>query len=244
MLGTTHELVANLAIACLNSNERMILYPQWRGVEAGATLSDHFRIMWEPIESGSTAKQLVHRCFVDSDKSKDHGCITRAWDHANGCLAFIADYMEGYLEGAYDEISFFENLGMFMGITSHHIADLCTPVHVGGKIDYKALGHTSLASLHKKVERDISRLSKREVKLCTPRRISLSKSYFWNIAQDVYSRFFVLLPEIYEKKNNDILVKMVSSVISLAVTHTADVWHTILTESKMVRSKWSLQPLI
>jgi len=244
MLGDTHELIANLAIACLNPDERTILCPRWRGIEAGATLSDHFRIMWEPEAAGSESKQLVHRCFVDSENPKDHGCITRVWDHASGCLGFIKDYKDGELEGVYDEVSFLENLGMFLGITSHHIADLCTPVHVGREIDCRALGHASLASLHKKVERDIQRMSRQEVRLCVPRGVNPTKDYFWSIAKEVYEKHFVSLPQIYGQPREDIISQMVSSVISLAVTHTADVWHTILTESQMTEHKWSLQPLI
>ena len=53
MRGDSHCFVANLALACLTEKERHILYPRWGGIEAGATLSDHFRIMWASIEPGS-----------------------------------------------------------------------------------------------------------------------------------------------------------------------------------------------
>ena len=56
MDGSSHRLVANLALACLNGEERGILYPRWRGIESGATLSDDFRIMWEPAEAGDVAR--------------------------------------------------------------------------------------------------------------------------------------------------------------------------------------------
>jgi hypothetical protein len=51
MIGDNHILVANLALVSLPTKERYILFPRWGGLEAGATLSDHFRIMWETEES-------------------------------------------------------------------------------------------------------------------------------------------------------------------------------------------------
>jgi hypothetical protein len=37
---------------------------------------------------------------------------------------------------------------------------------------------------------------------------------------------------------------MVSNVISSAVKHTTDVWHTILDETKLADKEWSYQPLL
>lgn len=92
MLGKTHQLVANLSLACLSQKERHIMYPRWGGIESGATLSDEFRIMWEIEEVGSDKKQLVHRCYVDSKDPKNHGCITRSLNHAEACIGFIESY--------------------------------------------------------------------------------------------------------------------------------------------------------
>ena len=76
MNGDSHCLVANFSMACLSPDERHILYPRWGGIEAGATLSDQFRIMWEPIEPGSKDRQLVHRCFATVKQ--------RPWLHHEG----------------------------------------------------------------------------------------------------------------------------------------------------------------
>jgi hypothetical protein len=103
MNGNSHCLVAMLALACLNNKERGILYPRWGGIDCGATLSDEFRVMWEPDVPKSKYKSLVHRCFIDSINPKDHGCITRALDHAEGSIDFIKAYMDGDLEGSYLE---------------------------------------------------------------------------------------------------------------------------------------------
>jgi hypothetical protein len=245
MLGKSHILVANLSLACLSQKERHILFPRWGGIESGATLSDEFKIMWEPESLDSKQKQLVHRCWVDSSESKNHGCITRATDHAEGCISFTKDYLNGDLEGSYNEVEFLENLGMFMGITSHHIADLCTPVHVGHKIDFKALGYSSLSKLHGKVEKDILRFQKKlQVKLNKPRIVKLSNNYFWSIAKETYEKYFIQLPLLYNKKDTDSIIEMSSQIISIAVMHTSNVWHTILHQTKMTNRKWSMQPLI
>ena len=143
MTGETHKLIANLALACLDMKKRDILFPRWGGIESGAVLSDEFRIMWEIEDVNSKNKQLVHRCYVDSEDAKDHGCVTRALDHAEGSISFIEDYMAGELN-SYTEDEFLENLGMFLGVISHHIGDLCTPLHVGHHIDFNALGFKSL----------------------------------------------------------------------------------------------------
>lgn len=245
MNGATHQLIANLAIAALNPKLRHILYPRWGGIEAGSTLSDEFRIMWEPEEANSQNRQLVHRCYIDSDDPKDHGCVTRAWDHSVGSIGFIKDYMEGDMPGAYNEDEFLENLGMYLGVACHHIGDLCTPVHVGHKIDLKRIGAKSLKAFHSTVERDIDRFAKRaSIRLCLPRKVSLSKSYFWGIAKETYDEIFTELERIYESNDEKGKIEMTSMVISKSLKHTADVWHTILTKSGMTDRKWSYQPLI
>lgn len=245
MLGKSHKLVANLSLACLEQKERHILYPRWGGIESGATLSDEFRIMWDTIEVGKGAKQLVHRCYVDSDNPKDHGCITRAFEHATGCISFINSYLKGDLADSYTEDSFLENLGMFLWITSHHIADLCTPVHVGHKINYKAMGYSSLSQFHNKVERDILRYYESlSIQLPKPRLIEITESYFWDIARDTYENSFLILEKIYADKDEHAIINMASRVISQAVLHSCNIWHTILIKTGMTKQKWSMMPLL
>jgi hypothetical protein len=244
MNGSTHQLVANLSLACLTMDERHILYPRWGGIESGATLSDDFRIMWEP-ESIGLPRQLVHRYFVDSENPKDHGCVTRAWDHATGCISFIEDFLAGKLKGSYSEDEFLENLGMFLGIASHHIADLCTPVHVGHKMDYSKVGSESPSRFHSQVERDITRFTpKASITLCKPHEVSLSKKYFQKLAVDSYEQTFLLLEDIYASEDQNRKVEMTSLIISNGVKHTADVWHTVLVSSGMLKRTWSMHPLL
>jgi len=208
------------------------------------TLSDDFRIMWEPQSLEDPTRQLVHRCFVDSEAPRDHGCVTRALDYSEGSLDFASKYIQGELDG-YSEDEFLENLGMFLGVASHHIADLCTPVHVGHKIDYVGLGFRSLSRLHSKVERDIGRLASRvPLKLARPKKIKLESPLFWQIATDTYEKWFVRLPEIYGEPDQQLLEEMVGATITEAVRHTANVWRTVLEDAGMLGQEWSQQPLL
>ena len=244
MLGKTHILVANISLACLNQKERHILYPRWGAIEAGATLSDELKIMWEP-EAAGFPRQLVHRCYVDSTDIKNHGCVTRAWDHAEGSISFIKDYYRGELDGSWNEIEFLEDLGMFIGIASHHIADLCTPVHVGHKINYNNLGFDSLKKFHNQVEKDILRYQHQNyIKFPKPRIINISKRYFWKIAKTTYNDIFLKLEGIYNSDSEDSVIEMASHVICNAVMHTVNIWRTILHRTEMTKRKWSYQPLI
>lgn len=245
MNGPTHRLVANLALSCLDMKERHILFPRWGGIESGATLSDEFRIMWEPEVAGSKNKQLVHRCYVDSSNPKNHGCITRAMNHAIGSINFTELYLEDEDSMGYTEEEFLENLGMFLGIASHHIGDLCTPVHVGHKIDFKKAGAKSLPEFHKSVERDIVRFTRvAPIKLKKPKKISFSNKYFFDIAKETYESMFVCLEDIYIEGDTNKKIDMTSRVISNAVFHTASVWHTVLLKTGMKKRKWTMQPLI
>ena len=246
MLGTTHKLIANLALACLDIKERHILYPRWGGIESGATLSDDFRIMWEPEEANSKKKQLVHRCYINSNNSKDHGCVVRAFDHSLGSISFIEDYQNGKLDG-YKEDEFLENLGMFLGISCHHIADLCTPVHTGQIADPNEYGDKTTSRFHNRFERDIVKFtSSASLSFKKPKKVKINKSYFWNIAQHTYDTHFQKLEDIYPLKNGNEneLVDMVSDIISQSVYHTASIWHTVLKTTKMTDRKWSYNPLL
>lgn len=244
--GYSHELVALIALASLDTNERNILSARWAGLESGATLSDHFRVMWEIAEAGDSRRHLVHRCFVDSDDPKDHGCVTQALNYATGSIGFIEQYMAGQLDDAYpSEESFLENLGMFLGVASHHVADLCTPVHVGHKMDYRRVSVASAARFHRRVERDMGRLVRSAtIALQRPQRISLSSEYFWQIAQTTYERHFLRLEDLYAEKDRKGLQELTSEVITTAVHHTASIWHTVLAETGMCKQKWSRDPLV
>ena len=145
----------------------------------------------------------------------------------------------------YTEDEFLENLGMFFGIISHHIGDLCTPVHVGHHIDYITLGFKSMNRVHKKIENDIQKLSwLANIKMSRPKLVRLSKKYFWNIAKETYEKHYCRLETLYKKPEIDQIIEMASDTISSGVKHTRDVWHTILTRTKMTKRKWSLQPLL
>ncbi len=201
--------------------------------------------MWEPRDAENQDRELVHRCFVDSNDPKDHGGVTRSLDHSEGSISFIQSYMNGELEGSYSEDEFLENLGMFLGVLCHHVADLCTPVHVGHKIDHARLGTQSRKALHSKVERDIGRLAYRcSLQMFPAQRVTLSREHFYSIAQDTYDSVFNRLEWAYQTDGDGGLLELVSTCITSAVRHTRDLWHTILSRTNMTSRKWSLQPLL
>ncbi len=244
LTGKTHTFVAMLAMACLDPDERRIVYPRWGGIEAGATLSDDFRIMWEPESLESPGRSLVHRCFVDSPDAKDHGCVTRALDHVEGSISFTKSYLAGELD-TYSEEDFLENLGMFLGIACHHIADLCTPCHVGQGLDCTAMGFKSRKSFHQRLERDIERLSAKAGLRLSPARIVVpTRDFFWGIASDIYTEQYLRLPAVYGDETGTVRLDMVSAVLSAAVAHTRDMWHAVFQATDMTKRQWSLQPLL
>ena len=245
MNGSSHRLVVFLAMACFDMKYRHILLPRWSGIECGATLSDEQLIMWERIDIETEEKQLVHRCYIDSENTKDHGCVTRALDHSEGSISFIEDFKAGELEGAYNEIEFLENLGMFLGIAAHHICDLCSPVHVGYNINYQSLGFKTLSRLHQRVEKDIEKYQRRvQITLNRPKQIKLNKEYFWDIARKTYKQQFLNLNSIYSSPDESEKMEMTTRAISQAVKYTTDLWYTILKTTKMDEREWSWQPLL
>jgi hypothetical protein len=154
----------------------------------------------------------------------------------------------GGLREAYEtEESFLENLGMFLGIVSHHVADLCTPVHVGHKMDYRRVGVTSASKFHRRFERNMGRFA-RKIRLVPnrPRRVSLDIDYFWGIARATYTDLFLRLEELYAGKDKDIegIREVTSEALTSAVCHTADIWHTILIESDMCSRRWSSESFV
>jgi len=52
------------------------------------------------------------------------------------------------------------------------------------------------------------------------------------------------LNPFYKIKNEPAMIDVSSQVVSNAVKHTTDVWHTILHNTKMTERKWTMQALI
>lgn len=241
MNGQMHRLIAEMSLAHLDGEARGILSPRWFGIEAGATLSDDFRIMWEP-ETAGEPRQLVHRCHVDSDDRKDHGGVTRCLDHAAGSICFIRDWMED--PTGYTEVEFLENLGMFLGILSHHIADLHTPVHVGHRLGPDQLGFRTVKAMHAGVERDMARVCKRVSVETTPvRPRQITRDTFWNFAEDTFNRWYLRLDDIYPDPDEAALEEMTSALLAASVSATRDLWSTILTDSGMTCRSWSTEAI-
>ena len=237
-------MIAAIALACLDEECHQILYPRWRGILDGATLTDDTRAYWDPM-GDTKRKHLVHRCFVDSDDPKDHGAIEHLFNYSTGTVEFVPLFLNGSLKDAYDEVSFLENFGMYIGIVSHHICDLCTPVHVGHKLNYERLGFPSLSRFHSQVERDIAQYVRTgQVTIPEPSKVSLTEEYFWMIAKTTYAEHFTVLEDIYRDKDQEAVIAMSRRVSSRALKHTVDVWSTIISESGIKEHKWTTEPLI
>lgn len=244
MKGVTHRLVAGIAFACLDQRSQEILYPRWRAIQAGATLTDEVRAYWDPM-GDTDKKHLVHRCYVDSVNPKDHGAIEHLFNYSTGTTGFVDAYLGGDLDGAYDEITFLENFGMYLGIVSHHICDICTPVHVGHKLDYRELGYKSLSRFHQKVERDIARIVRPgPLMIPDPELVSLTKEHFWSIAETTYSKHFTILEDAYLDGDETAIVDMTQSIVARGLKHTVDVWSTIMVKSDIWEHEWTVEPLV
>ena len=241
MRRNSHLLIAMMAMSCLSTKERYILYPRWAGIDDGATFSDDFRIMWEADILNSNEKVLVHRCYVDSNLNKDHGCSHRTFMYADGAIDFIEKCSNDSVSTSEEE--FLETLGLYLGIICHHIGDLCTPLHVIKNVSTKEMKFKSRKSLHDRMERDFDKCSLEAlVKLEKAEKVELSQEYFWEIAKYTHENYSTKLPEIYQSK--DSIHQMVSDLLSKAIKHTRDVWHTVLHESKMTDRNWSFQTLV
>lgn len=243
MKGTTHRLIANIALACLEMDQRHVLYPRWQGIESGATLTDEFRAYWDKVGPDGQS-QLVHRCYIDSDKKKHRGSVFLLENYTTRSIGFVEAFLDGQLEGAYTEVSFLENFGMYLGIISHHLCDLCTPVHVGHKLDYEKLGYKSYSRFHQKLERDIARYAKKvEIALRKPKRVALNRNHFLEIAQKTYENQFLDLEKLYMSGQDAGIVNMCAKCINDGIRHTVDIWYTILKESKITDHDWTREQL-
>lgn len=65
-----------------------------------------------------------------------------------------------------------------------------------------------------------------------------------DVANFKYYNCYLKLENIYKERSETKIIEMTSNVLSLAVEHTMNIWHTILTNTQMIRKKWSLMPLL
>lgn len=77
-----------------------------------------------------------------------------------------------------------------------------------------------------------------------PKIVEFSEKYFWSIAKETYENIFLQLEDIYKIKEEEKLIDVSSQVISNAVNHRTNVWHTILHKTGLTKRKWTMQPLI
>ena len=91
----------------------------------------------------------------------------------------------------------------------------------------------------------IGRLMHKASLLLSPaKKIKIGREYFWRIAQRTFDESCQRLEDLYHDRDTDGIGKMVSGVLSLAVTSIRDVWHTVLVSTEMTGRTWSCQPLL
>ncbi len=227
-----HLRVAALAADAMPAEHGTTMGRLWEGIDTGATLPDELHILWEPDEQeGVVNRVLMHRCYVDSENPRDRGCPLQIVRYATGTSNFVELYASGELEGVYDEEEFLLNAGAYLGMVAHHIADLCTPVHVGRHLDLSGTRFSSMKGFHSRVEADLDRAAK-TVDTVLPYRsrpAELTHVHFEDVARRTYGESFVKLPEAYsEQSDASARVVLLAACVVNAARITADTWLAVL----------------
>jgi hypothetical protein len=236
MLGNTHERVAARALDRLPMWLQEVLRPQWDWLQGGATLTDFARTFWEPADSvGEGKRALVHRYYLDSPHARDRGVISQIINYAFGTISYIQEEGENPLTEA-ERGLFHGQVALQFGIISHHIADLCTPVHLGDTLNAHLERLTSRGSFHSYYERALERYS-RQARLDIDREareIPLEPQTFESIARRIYEEVYLQLPSLYadESQNLERIQALARWCFATAVDTTSDVWYTIATQTR------------
>lgn len=231
MRAAAHLRVVSLAVEVMPRPFAALLGRLREGIECGATLPDEFRSYWDVDGGPGRNRVLMHRCYVDSEERRDHGCPVQVRRYVEGAPRFFEDWAEGKLNGCYDVESFALNAGAFLGVLSHHVCDLWTPVHVGCSIPPSALGYKTRAGLHSRVEADLDRAARRVDTILpyAPSKLDLTVGALETVAQAVFDRYYLRLSGIYPAAGSpDVRAQFLEPCIRGAAQSTADAWLTVL----------------
>lgn len=230
MKGFAHVRVAELAAEVMADDLRPAIGLLWEGIETGVTLTDEFRWFWDPDEQESVINRvLMHRCYVDSDSPNDQGCPVQIVRYAMGTPEFFELYAQGELDD-YGEEGFLLTAGAYLGVMTHHIADLHTPVHVGSQLPIASVGYSTNAGFHSRVEADLDYTARtvESIKPYDPQPINLTADTFLSIADWVYNEFYLKLPDIYGPPAPlNVRTDFFAGCVRSAARVTADVWATV-----------------
>ncbi len=230
MKAQSHQKVVALAVESAPSRLRPLLDHMRDGIDLGASLTDEFRMYWDMDNSGKKTRVRMHRCYMDSSDPKDRGCAVQITRYVDGIPGFFDQWESGELEGAYDEEEFLVNAGAFLGVLSHHIADLHTPVHVGSSLPLSSVGYRKRAGLHSRVEADLDYAAATidGISPYTPRPQEFNIDMLETTAQRIFDDYYLRLSDIYGPlASPPIRAAFFAGCIVDAAKLTADSWMTV-----------------
>jgi hypothetical protein len=113
-----------------------------------------------------------------------------------------------------------------------YMAGLCTPVHLGHRVDVKPLGLRNLSRFHNRAERDMAKFSK-TVPVYLPRaqKTPITEDGFWSIAKRTHYDGFRRLAELYDEYRENERRSMALRAMSEADRHTVPVQSGMLARS-------------
>ena len=231
MRAAAHLRVVSLALEVMPKPFAALFGRLREGLDCGATLPDEFRSYWDLDDGPGRNRVLMHRCYVDSKRRRDRGCPVQVVRHVEGIPGFFEDWANGRLDGCYDYGSFAVNAGAFLGVLSHHICDLWTPVHVGCSMPPSAFGYKTRAGLHSRVEADLDRAARRVDTILpyAPSRMGFTIGALEAVARGVFDRYYLRLSAIYPAAGwPDGRAQFLEPCIRGAARLTADAWLTVL----------------
>lgn len=219
MFGSTHEHLVSNAIELTSSPMKEFLKLEEDTAIACCTFFDYFHSFYGiPMDNEIDPNQKkipFHRYYYDEDSDKKGGLVGYLFQYIDGTINYIQD---GDIN---DGIDWAGHLGMI----SHFIGDICTPVHVGSKLNKELIGISK--NIHSKIERDMEKYSKSLSiqELPNPKTIDVSYDNIFSFGRNIYSKYYLNLKSIY---SNNVVEAMCYEIYQLAVYTNTRIWNTML----------------
>ncbi len=228
-----HLKVCELARDAMPEEQRPFVSVMWEGIQAGAERPDDFLLDGEPGNQ-QDASQRMHKCYVDSNDPKDRACPIEIARYATSTVSFLEGFARGELDETCDETEFRLKCGSLLGVVSHLVADLWTPVHLGRSLQPSDLPYQHRRGLHWAVEADLDNAAagiEGPVEH-RPQRVTLDSAHFSRLGSQLYRRLYLRLPIIYGKNRwAEGTLRFAEACVTGAACSTADIWHTIASSS-------------
>lgn len=228
MIGKSHIKISHLMLQHLNPSFSCILQRFIEIYETGVEVPDKY-IMWHcdpltPTEKGNQPKRhLVHRYYLDVDDSfnRKGRLIEMIWLYTDGIVSFIQDDLE--TSTAYPTIeNLVENWVLHIGMLTHFLGDICTPLHVG-ICNSNHFRELSGKKYHSKIEQALWRYHKnQDVNELDIKKCNLNTKQLIGIAKTTYNDYMLLVnlyPVQPETKIDfrDLSVRLLKRSVSFSV---------------------------